>query len=247
MTGDNDAWYFITPDGALFHWDGSSQAGGESIAMLSPEYHEDPALLHEASELYDPPQMDEPPLDMAQVASQLDEQFGLQQPDNDYENWGGIGEKWMQGAESQWYFITTDGGLFEWDESSDATGTLVGQLDASYHADLSTLCRAHTDVSRVAAAVDGSLGLSMAADDYEDWGGIGEKWLQGQGDQWYFITTAGELYAWDGSGQATGDLVAALDARYHEDLSLLTASADAMSQQELDLLMTDVGDLLDIV
>lgn len=33
---------------------------------------------------------------------------------------------------------------------------------------------------------------------YEDWGGRGEKWLQGHGGQWYFITPAGELYKWDG-------------------------------------------------
>ncbi|MEO1997201.1 MAG: hypothetical protein ABGZ17_18180 [Planctomycetaceae bacterium] len=50
-----------------------------------------------------------------------------------------------------------------------------------------------------------------------------------------------------GSWAATIDLPPLTATSYHEDLSRLTASADEMSRQELDLLMTDVGDLLDVL
>jgi len=42
------------------------------------------------------------------------------------------------------------------------------------------------------------LGLFSTGDYHENWGGLGEKWLQGHGGQWYYLTPAGELYEWDG-------------------------------------------------
>lgn len=48
------------------------------------------------------------------------------------------------------------------------------------------------------------LGLSTTGDYKENWGGRGEKWLQGDKDTWYFITPDGELYKWTGGNNLLG-------------------------------------------
>lgn len=48
------------------------------------------------------------------------------------------------------------------------------------------------------------LGLCTVGKYYENWGGRGEKWLQGDDDVWYFITPDGELYQWAGKGNLVG-------------------------------------------
>jgi len=80
---------------------------------------------------------------------------------------------------------------------------------------------------------------------HEDWGGQGEKWLKGIGDNWFYITPAGDLYQWEGgnslaqaiyrSGEkflngtntARGELVASLGPVdgpwYHAEPRRLTA------------------------
>lgn len=41
------------------------------------------------------------------------------------------------------------------------------------------------------------LALFSTGEYYENWGSRQEKWLQGKGDRWYYITANGELYAWN--------------------------------------------------
>jgi len=47
-------------------------------------------------------------------------------------------------------------------------------------------------------------GLCSFGDYHENWGGRGEKWLQGDDDAWYFITPDGELYRWLGKSNVPG-------------------------------------------
>ena len=44
-----------------------------------------------------------------------------------------------------------------------------------------------------------SLGLLSTGDYQEDWGGQQERWLQGRGGGWYFITPDGQLHEWTGA------------------------------------------------
>jgi len=52
-----------------------------------------------------------------------------------WDNYGGLGEKWLQSASGQWYFILAGGQLYRWDGGSGATGTLLGNVGSSYYAD----------------------------------------------------------------------------------------------------------------
>lgn len=50
------------------------------------------------------------------------------------------------------------------------------------------------------------LGLFFAGSYYENWGGQREKWLQGNDEQWYYVTPAGELYRWRSQGGAVSQI-----------------------------------------
>jgi predicted RND superfamily exporter protein len=54
-------------------------------------------------------------------------------------------------------------------------------------------------LERPAGFIGDRLGLQTSGEFYENWGQRQEKWIQGNGDQWYFITPDGELYRWDAS------------------------------------------------
>ena len=70
--------------------------------------------------------------------------------------------------------------------------------------------------------LDQAHNLRFTGNLFENWGGLGEKWIRGD-DQWYFITPAGNLHRWDNSPKSnlTGDLVAALGGQFHASPSLL--------------------------
>ncbi|MBX6313378.1 MAG: hypothetical protein IRY99_10755 [Isosphaeraceae bacterium] len=73
----------------------------------------------------------------------------------------------------------------------------------------------------LAYQLDQKLGLFSDGNLYENWGGKNERWMQGDGGQWYFITPNGSFYRWNGSGSASGTLLAMLDPSDYADPSLL--------------------------
>jgi hypothetical protein len=69
------------------------------------------------------------------LAYVLTQQTGALTYSSVWDNWGGRGEKWLLSASNQWYFILSTGQLYQWDGSSGATGTSLGNVGASYYAD----------------------------------------------------------------------------------------------------------------
>jgi hypothetical protein len=71
------------------------------------------------------------------LAHALDQQYDFLTDGNFYENIFGAGEKWVQSAAiaSGWAFVLPSGELRAWDGSSSATGPLLGNVSAFYHAD----------------------------------------------------------------------------------------------------------------
>ena len=125
-TGDN-RWYFVTPGGSLYEWDGQQDFSScRLVGQLDAAAYATPAALHDAASA---------PSNLPQLAYQLDQQLGLQFAGNYFQNWGGTNEKWMRAGDSSWYFITPAGQLFHWNGQRDlATSTLTATLAASYHA-----------------------------------------------------------------------------------------------------------------
>ena len=241
-----EGWYFITPDGNLYRWDGSSNATGDIVASLPVSFYSDPEQLCEAR-ADSTTTVDD---DIARfTAANLDYDLKLESDGNYSTNWGGEGEKWIRGTEG-WYFITPTGSLYQWTRGAGVNGDLIAELDSRYHADPTLLTEALQSLSadEAAYAVDHGLNLYITPLDHFNWGGRNEKWIRGDSG-WYFITEDGSVYSWDGKPTASGTLISKLSPKYYEDLGLLAATPSTGLPDVdnlLDDIFEDLGDLLQI-
>jgi subtilisin family serine protease len=99
-------------------------------------------------------------------AYQLKQQLGLTYAGSYYTNTWGLNEKWLAGANHQWYLVLPDGELRHW------TGTLAGTLSAngliarlapSFYADPSRLWNAQPGSSGITVKVNGNQLMIQAA------------------------------------------------------------------------------------
>ncbi|MEO1982748.1 MAG: Calx-beta domain-containing protein, partial [Fuerstiella sp.] len=125
----------------------------------------------------------DPVLSSAELAYQFDQQFELRFTGNLFDNWGGFDEKWMYGS-GDWFFITPDGSLFQWDGSpqSALTGDLVGTLDARFHATPSLLYDARPLVGRQIMVVAGQTTDGIDFSNIPTGSVEGRKWHDINGD-----------------------------------------------------------------
>lgn len=173
---------------------------------------------------------------MRQQAFELDQQHQLRLTGNQFENWGGLGEKWIAGN-GGWFFVTPDGSLYQWDgNATQASGEMVAQLSAAFHADLSLLTDAPAAEPDL-AALDLSLALQSTTSDFLNWGGRQEKWLMGRLGTWYFITPDGLMYEWNRGAGADGNVVADVGVSVYANLTLLTEA----STRSIDALFAESG------
>jgi hypothetical protein len=138
------------------------------------------------------------------------------------QNFAAIAAKWLQGNHNSfgntWYYITPAGLLFAWDGTAAGTGsTQVGVLDPVYYVYPDLLYNPSNKTFDY--VLQQRLGLTYAANLYQNYGGQNEKWLKGSinnyGNPWYYIDTTGSLYSWDGTTNvAAGTLLAKLDTLY---------------------------------
>jgi hypothetical protein len=213
IKGAGSRWYYILPNGDVVKWAGNGMAG-EVVASLDPTYYADPQRLFSAAQ--NPRQVNRRLPERGNVAAYFDERLGLQAADKVYENWGGLGEKWLLGRVREWYFITPEGMLHEWDRQPSATGRLIARLTPTYHANLELVYEAH------AYAVDALYGLESSDPRWDDWGGLEEKWLSSKG-QWHYLLPDGTLWRWHAGSSAnlSGTHVATVDSMFHADPSRL--------------------------
>jgi hypothetical protein len=73
-----------------------------------------------------------------------------------WDNYGGRGEKWLQAAGGQWYFIVATGELYQWDGGAGASGTLLGNVGASYYADPTRLSSPPANQPHATLSLSGS-------------------------------------------------------------------------------------------
>ncbi len=201
-----DGWYFITPDGSLFKWNGSQpgQLTGELVATLDSRYHADIQLFAARPDF----------LPGKSGLVQLDETYEFQAQQQYWLNWGELQEKWFKSEKTgDWFYLTPDGDFFEWTGGGkgNLTGVRIANVTTSVY-EIPALLHQATAID-----VDERLGLSFAGNYYQNWGGQAEKWLRGS-TGWYYLTSNGGLYRWDYSqpGILTGALEVELDHSYYE-------------------------------
>lgn len=94
-----------------------------------------------------------PPSASTQELIELRDSFGLRASSNEFLNYAGLNEKWVQGENATWFYITPDGSFYQWDGNSPRTAlvsTFVQRIDAAVYSDLSLLYNAAPEVVRVA-------------------------------------------------------------------------------------------------
>lgn len=125
------AWLFITPDGNLFRWDGSSRASGELVAQLGVGVFNDMARLTGQRRPLDDDNRPNADAGVPELLTSL----SLRLTGNMFENWAGLGEIWVWGR-GGWYFLTPDGLLYEYDSNADIVpGNLVAELSSDFFSD----------------------------------------------------------------------------------------------------------------
>lgn len=237
LKGKGTSWYFITPDGSLYRWDGKSGANGQRIAVLDDSMHARPELLADAKAGEVTGTEDRR---VRAEAAKLDRELNLATGAASTTNWGGLSEKWLKGNGQKWYFITPDGTLTRWDGSAKAKGTVVGHLDGRFHERPELLTEAETQLTETekAFAADRGLELTTVRNDLTNWGGENEKWVK-SATQWYIIKQDGGLFRWDGRKGASGTRVTTVAKKYYDDTSLLVNAASA-GTREVEAVLDDV-------
>ena len=248
LLADGNEWYFITPNGSLFEWDGSGRDNltGTPVETLSPEYHADLSLLYDAA----PAQFITYTVVGGQTLPDVD--FGnidLTTPGSIHgRKWNDLNGDGQHNPEEPW--------LNGWEiELVDAAGTVVqtattmdmdlnndNQIDPATESGwywLTDVAAGEWIVREVvqpgwqqtspldpvaleAWELDSSLNLRFSRSLFPNWGGLNERWMLGD-DAWYFITPNGDLFRWDASPRhdLSGELVAQLSPDYHANPSLL--------------------------
>ena len=88
------------------------------------------------------------------AAIALDAQYDFRTTANSFYNWGGRNERWIIDAVGRWYFMLSDGSLYQWEAGTGSNGvelrgTLIATLNAEYYNDLSMLTDPDSSSSRI--------------------------------------------------------------------------------------------------
>ncbi|MEY4186319.1 MAG: hypothetical protein RIT02_1353 [Planctomycetota bacterium] len=209
-----NAWFFLTPQGDLIRW--NAQPGKLTGTLVdSPglrAWHNPSSLLGTTTNPGSP--VDEPWLngfsfqlvnDQGQIVATT------QSRDIDLNNDGLIQEEQERG----WYrFENVRPGNYSVQE---IVPTGWAQSPGR-----------HSPAAGSAWQLDLSLGLTATGDLFENFGGLGERWLKST-TGWCYITPVGDLFQWNGkpvtaAAPLSGTLAGTLNNFYHRDVSLLAAA-----------------------
>lgn len=170
--------------------------------------------------------------DARRMSAFLQDTLRIRDTGNNFENWGGLGERWYWSmAERAWLFLTPEGSLFRWDGSAGASGESIAELGSEVFADPGMLTNAgrpmdddnRHQLNELVGAVQEQLLLRPAGNLFRGWAGFGEIWLWGRSG-WYFLTSDGMLYEYDSNAEGIpGNLVAELPTEVFDNPSLFTS------------------------
>jgi hypothetical protein len=187
----NAAWYFITPAGGLYRWNGGSFAGSTKLVDLDPVAWSDPTRLFHL-----PAQMSES--DDLQLG-QLQQQYGFHFQGSYYQNWLGHDEKWFADRAGNWNFVTPTGQIYRWNGDNFAGSTYLASVSTDVATDPSLLLRtppelSPTDTAQL-TALQAQYGFHFQGSYYQNWSGLGEKWFADRAGNWFYMTPGGQIFA----------------------------------------------------
>lgn len=98
-----------------------AKIGNSEVADEAKPQTTEVASKQDLSELLAPEKLAE---DERLRARKLGNELFLTVSTDMHENWGGLNEKWIHGHKGAWYYITPDGGLYEWNGGSNVVSAL---------------------------------------------------------------------------------------------------------------------------
>jgi cyclophilin family peptidyl-prolyl cis-trans isomerase len=211
LRGIAGAWFFLTPQGDLYRWNGGESTNTTFLAALPEAVYHTPWLLYDYQSFV------------------LDHERGLHVNGHFYFNAHGFGEKWLRGAASEWYYVTPSGHFYRWHGGDANNRTLVARLDPGIHADPRLLTEAQT------IFLERQLKLEVHDGFHEDAHGLGEKWFQDEAGRWHYVLPDGRLYRFHGPDTLDRTLVARLDPAVHAQPWRLLASQTVQLDEQLGL------------
>ncbi|MCR9199684.1 MAG: hypothetical protein NXI04_13645 [Planctomycetaceae bacterium] len=241
-------WFFMTPDGTLWEWDGSGRDNltGTETAVLSPEYYEDLALLYDApfAEIitYTLADGETATANFGNVSLVAQGQIqGRKWNDLNADGVRDNNEPWLNGWVVE--LVNASGSVVDTTTTADIDLNADGQIDPATETGVYQFLNvdaAEYVVREVqqdgwrqtapggpaqiqAWELDQQYNLTTGENLFENWGGLQERWMRGT-DNWFFIVPSGEFFAWNGSPRSnlSGDLLAQLPPEYYTNPTLLS-------------------------
>ena len=169
-------------------------------------------------------------------AYQMDTANVFLTPNSFATNWGGLGEKWFRTSQGVWHYMLPTGAVHQWNVgSTPPSGDLVGTLAPVFHDDPSRLTDSVEPAEGCAQPALDADALSRSAYDLDqlysfrfngsyatNWAGLGEKWVAGGNNNWFFILPNGKVNRWsNGARPVQGEIVGTLSSDFHADPSRL--------------------------
>jgi hypothetical protein len=223
LRGNDEAWYYVLPNGELYRWGGSIESS-PLVAMLDATYYAHPSLLHEARAATSSSVQGSATLSISGNLLTIDPADGFA---GEFQVSVTVSDGVETAGETFRVSVTNSTPVLEpiadrtMPHTQDTISTLLAASDADGDQLAYTAEIIQTEsLAPIAYDLDQELGLSYQGDYYEDARGLGEKYISGSGGAWYYILPNGELYRWGGSIESS-PLVAMLDATYYADPTLL--------------------------
>ncbi|MBL8818791.1 MAG: DNRLRE domain-containing protein [Planctomyces sp.] len=220
------AWYFLTPSGELIRWNGQSgKLTGQTVARLDERFWIEPDLLLHSNQTAAEPWMNGFVFEL--VNSQGSVVATTTSRDIDVDGNGFIDAENERG----WYrfenvvpgkYTVREQPIPGWTQSASKT----------------------SPEALTAYSLQTNLGLHVSGSLFEDFGGLGEKWLRGSAG-WYYIVPTGSLYKWDGKAVSStrgvqGTLIANPGRSYFLEPALLYAAQNPVLTVSAGLTISNV-------
>ena len=109
-------------------------------------------------------------MDLAAAAVDIDQQYNLRTTGNLWEDWAGLGEKWLY-SNVGWMYITPDGSLYQASGNGDGSDRLIFTFSPEYHANPELLYDAYENSLRQQRSQDDTTDVfaCLTEDDDEWW------------------------------------------------------------------------------
>lgn len=202
-------WYYLLPDGSLYHWEGSF-ASSTLLGVPGADYYDDPQQLLNAVA---------PDASVTVIDGQLVIDAGTQ-----------TGEFTVTVMASDGFDVTSQSFLLSVGntlpqlslEDLEATVGQTLQLEFLFvDVDGHALDYAVSILGTVEQQLDESHGFWTNGEYFSNWGGQNEKWIRDLAGDWFYLLPVGSVHRWTGSFESS-ELIAQLNPATYTDPALLT-------------------------